>query len=91
MRPGGHLRLTLADSSPTPFVSLLPGKSTLVSFVLRFYDPDQGTVLIDGHDVKSMNVHNLRSHIAYVGQVRLAWLLPRGAHTVDMRQENKSR
>src|SRR5688572_22724790 len=36
------------------------GKSTLVNLVLRFYDPDFGTVLIDGVDVKEYNLKQLR-------------------------------
>lgn len=32
------------------------GKSTLVNLVLRFYDPDFGTVLIDGVNVKEYNL-----------------------------------
>lgn len=43
------------------------GKSTLVNFTLRFYDPEQGAILLDGKDLRSLNVHNLRKHVAYVG------------------------
>jgi ABC-type multidrug transport system fused ATPase/permease subunit len=32
------------------------GKSTLVNLVLRFYDPDFGTVMIDGVDVKKYDL-----------------------------------
>ncbi len=47
------------------------GKSTVVNFTLRFYDPEPeqgGAVLLDGHDLRSLNVHNLRQNVAYVGQ-----------------------
>ena len=43
------------------------GKSTLVNFTLRFYDPEQGAVLLDGKDLRSLNVNWARSQIAYVG------------------------
>lgn len=32
------------------------GKSTLISLIMRFYDPDFGTVLVDGVDVKQYNI-----------------------------------
>lgn len=44
------------------------GKSTLVNLVLRFYDPDQGQVLIDGKDVKLYNLKELRKRMGLVMQ-----------------------
>jgi ATP-binding cassette subfamily B (MDR/TAP) protein 1 len=44
------------------------GKSTIINLLLRFYDPDQGEVLLDGHNLKDLNVRWLRSQIGYVGQ-----------------------
>lgn len=44
------------------------GKSTLVNLISRFFDPTKGRVLIDGIDVKEMNVINLRQQIAVVMQ-----------------------
>ncbi|KAJ9579274.1 hypothetical protein L9F63_024620, partial [Diploptera punctata] len=44
------------------------GKSTIIQLVQRLYDPSQGRVLIDGNDVKQLNVGWLRSHIGVVGQ-----------------------
>ncbi|KAJ8393255.1 hypothetical protein AAFF_G00063270 [Aldrovandia affinis] len=44
------------------------GKSTLVSLLLRLYDPDTGTITIDGHDVRDLNPYWLRSHIGTVSQ-----------------------
>lgn len=44
------------------------GKSTLVSLLPRFYDNTSGTITIDGHDIKSLKLKNLRSHIALVNQ-----------------------
>ncbi|KAK1166105.1 bile salt export pump-like isoform X1 [Acipenser oxyrinchus oxyrinchus] len=44
------------------------GKSTSVQLLERFYDPDEGKVLIDGHDSKNINVPFLRSKIGIVSQ-----------------------
>ncbi|ELU04466.1 hypothetical protein CAPTEDRAFT_135774, partial [Capitella teleta] len=44
------------------------GKSTTVSLLQRFYDPLQGTVLVDGIDIREMNVTHLRNHIGVVSQ-----------------------
>lgn len=35
----------------------------------RFYDVNQGVVLLDGHDIKDLNVTWLRNQIGYVGQM----------------------
>jgi ATP-binding cassette subfamily B protein len=39
------------------------GKSTAVALVSRIYDPGQGAVLVDGHDVRDVTLHSLRSQI----------------------------
>ncbi|CDP07374.1 unnamed protein product [Coffea canephora] len=44
------------------------GKSTVISLVMRFYDPTSGTVLIDGFDIKSYNLKSLRLSIGLVQQ-----------------------
>uniref|UniRef100_A0A8V1A6Q6 Bile salt export pump n=1 Tax=Gallus gallus TaxID=9031 RepID=A0A8V1A6Q6_CHICK len=44
------------------------GKSTSVQLLERFYDPEEGSVLIDGHDTKKVNVQFLRSKIGVVSQ-----------------------
>ncbi|EPY82643.1 ATP-binding cassette, sub-family B (MDR/TAP), member 11-like protein [Camelus ferus] len=44
------------------------GKSTSIQLLERFYDPDQGKVMIDGHDSKNVNVQFLRSNIGIVSQ-----------------------
>ncbi|KAJ1920965.1 hypothetical protein H4219_001018 [Mycoemilia scoparia] len=44
------------------------GKSTTVSLVERFYDPDEGQVLVDGIDVKEYNVRSLRQQLGMVTQ-----------------------
>jgi ATP-binding cassette subfamily B protein/subfamily B ATP-binding cassette protein MsbA len=50
------------------------GKSTLVSLLLRFFDPWQGRVLLGGVDIRSLQLAKLRSHIAVVLQE--SFLLP---------------
>ncbi|MEN8107601.1 MAG: lipid A export permease/ATP-binding protein MsbA [Pseudomonadota bacterium] len=44
------------------------GKSTLASLLPRFYSPDSGHILIDAVDIQSLQLTNLRQHIAWVGQ-----------------------
>ncbi|KAF6157536.1 hypothetical protein GIB67_004474 [Kingdonia uniflora] len=44
------------------------GKSTVIGLIERFYDPLKGSVEIDGKDIKSYNLRDLRSHIALVSQ-----------------------
>ena len=44
------------------------GKSTLCQLVPRFYDPDSGTVSVDGHDVRRLTQHSLRRSIGIVQQ-----------------------
>lgn len=44
------------------------GKSTIVSLLLRFYDPTSGTVCVDGFDIKTLNLKCLRSRIGLVQQ-----------------------
>lgn len=44
------------------------GKSTIVNLLLRFYDVEQGRVLIDGQDVSDITQNSLRSQIAMVTQ-----------------------
>ncbi|MDQ6849568.1 MAG: ABC transporter ATP-binding protein/permease, partial [Actinomycetota bacterium] len=41
------------------------GKSTLAALVARFHDPDQGTVRMDGHDLRAVTLGSLRRGIAY--------------------------
>lgn len=44
------------------------GKSTLVNLLLRFYDPQQGSVMIGGHEVRNYSLDYLRNQIAVVFQ-----------------------
>ena len=44
------------------------GKSTFVNLVPRFFDPQQGALLIDGHDLRQVRQADLRANIALVSQ-----------------------
>ncbi len=44
------------------------GKSTIVDLLLRLYDPEQGSISIDGHEITDLNAGWLRSQIAMVSQ-----------------------
>jgi subfamily B ATP-binding cassette protein MsbA len=44
------------------------GKTTVVNLLARFYDVQQGAVLIDGHDVKNVRLESMRRHIGLVSQ-----------------------
>lgn len=44
------------------------GKSTLLGLVPRFYDPDHGSVFIDGHDLRRVNLRSLRKLVGIVTQ-----------------------
>nr|WP_243767339.1 ABC transporter ATP-binding protein [Paenibacillus agricola] len=54
---------TLALVGPTG-----AGKSTIVQLLSRFYDADAGQILIDGHDITSIQRANLRRHMGFVLQ-----------------------
>ena len=44
------------------------GKSTFAKLVARFYDPTEGRVLVDGHDLRDVTMHSLRSQMGIVPQ-----------------------
>ena len=44
------------------------GKSTIINLLLRFYDPQEGEILLDGIPIKDLNVRWLRNQISMVGQ-----------------------
>jgi ATP-binding cassette subfamily B protein len=69
-------RPALADFSayiePGHLVALVgpsgAGKTTLTTLIPRFYDPQAGRVLVDGHDVRDLTLDSLRRHIGIVFQ-----------------------
>ncbi|MGQ0658990.1 MAG: lipid A export permease/ATP-binding protein MsbA [Chromatiales bacterium] len=44
------------------------GKTSLIRLLPRLYEPTEGEITIEGHDIRAFSLANLRSHIAYVGQ-----------------------
>jgi ATP-binding cassette subfamily B protein len=44
------------------------GKTTLIKLLVRFYDPDDGTISLDNHDFQELRLENLRDSIGYVSQ-----------------------
>jgi len=44
------------------------GKTTLASLLARYYDPQQGQVLLDGYDIRQITLNSLRSQIGFVSQ-----------------------
>ncbi len=44
------------------------GKSTILSLIMRFYDPQTGVVRLDGHDLRDLAQHSLREHVGMVTQ-----------------------
>ncbi|CAH9086143.1 unnamed protein product [Cuscuta epithymum] len=59
VRPGQSMALVGQSGS---------GKSTVISLILRFYDPTSGKVMIDGKDIKRLKLKSLRKHIGLVQQ-----------------------
>lgn len=44
------------------------GKSSIINLVMRLYDPDAGSVTVDGQDLKDITFKSLRDRVAFVGQ-----------------------
>ncbi len=44
------------------------GKSTVLSLLPRFIQPDSGFIYLDGHEIRTINLQNLRDQVAFVGQ-----------------------
>lgn len=44
------------------------GKSTIMSMILRFYDPESGAIKLDGHDIRDLTIKSVRSSMSVVNQ-----------------------
>lgn len=63
------LNFTLPARRTSAFVGATgAGKTTLVKMLLRFYDPDSGTVSLDGHPLPTLLTTDLRKALGVVGQ-----------------------
>ncbi len=61
--------LVVEPALTTAFVgSTGSGKTTLIKLILRFYDPDTGTVRLDGQDLRDLHQRDLRDAMALVSQ-----------------------
>lgn len=61
--------LTVAPGTSVAIVGASgSGKSTLAYLVLRLLDPDRGVVRLDGHDLRTLRLHDIRRHIVFVEQ-----------------------
>ncbi len=52
------------------------GKTSLVALIARLYDPSEGAVLVDGADVRSVEIESLRSEIAFVSDESFLFSAP---------------
>jgi len=65
------------------------GKSTIVGLIERWYSPTSGSITLDGHDIKDLNVEWLRTNIRLVQQVWSEWgldkaiLIQKGTYTIQ--------
>jgi ATP-binding cassette subfamily B (MDR/TAP) protein 1 len=64
-----NLSISVSAGKHTAIVGLSgSGKSTIAGLATRLYDPTQGRILFDGHDLKELNVRDLRSFLSLVQQ-----------------------
>jgi subfamily B ATP-binding cassette protein MsbA len=64
-----HVNLTIEPGQTAALVGPTgAGKSTIINLIPRFYDPSEGTVRIDGEDIRRYQQKSLREHISFVLQ-----------------------
>ena len=64
-----HLTFTAKPGETTAFIgSTGSGKSTLVHLILRFYDVTEGSITLDGVDIRNLTQKDLRAQIGFVPQ-----------------------
>lgn len=71
-RKGNVVRNVDLHIAPGEVVALVgrsgSGKTTLANLLARFYEPAEGRILLDGIDIRELDLRNLREQISYVGQ-----------------------
>lgn len=64
-----HVSISIPANKHTAIVGLSgSGKSTIAGLVTRLYDPLEGQVFFDGHDLRELNTHDLRGYVGLVQQ-----------------------
>ena len=64
-----HFNLTIKEGEKILIIGRTgSGKSTLAQLLLRFYDADEGSITINGKDIRALSLKNLREQISYVPQ-----------------------
>jgi ATP-binding cassette subfamily B protein len=64
-----HVSMTVPPGQTVALVGATgAGKSTFAKLVARFYDPTEGRVLVDGHDLRTVSAESLRSQMGIVPQ-----------------------
>ncbi len=71
-RSGDTLQHISFTAEPGEMIALIgptgAGKTTLIQLISRFYDADQGQIIVDGQDIRTLRRSSLRQHMAFVLQ-----------------------
>lgn len=72
-----EVQLRLEPGKVTALVGLSgAGKSTLLNLIPRFFDPTQGCITLNGQDIRTFKIGDLRSHIAMISQETILFDMP---------------
>ncbi|AQZ50345.1 ABC transporter ATP-binding protein [Martelella mediterranea] len=64
-----NLNLVFSAGKTTALVGASGGgKSTIINLVMRMFDPDEGSIKVNGLDLRQVSFASLRAHMSYVGQ-----------------------
>lgn len=73
----GEIKDISFQVKPGEFIGIVgptgAGKSTILDLLLRFYDPDEGEICLDGKNIKDYKVYDLRNRIGMVSQEVFLW------------------